>query len=102
MNLLSGNLDRIDSISHLSTSRKEKNNTIPILETAFKVASDGTGFFFHFRMRLLYILVRWFGEINRDIRHHDQYRSMNFPRANMMLDQGDFYARQVMRVGSVF
>ena len=32
----------------------------------------------------------WFGEINWEIWHHGQYRSMNIPYANMMLNQGDF------------
>jgi len=29
----------------------------------------------------------WFGEINWEIWHHGQYRSMNFSCANMMLNQ---------------
>jgi len=33
----------------------------------------------------------WFGEINWEILHHGRYRSMNFPYANMMSTQGDFF-----------
>ena len=31
----------------------------------------------------------WFDEINLEIRHRGQYRSVNFPYANMMLNQSD-------------
>ena len=31
----------------------------------------------------------WFGEINWEIWHHGQFRSVNFPNANMMLNRGD-------------
>ena len=44
----------------------------------------------------------WFAEINWEIWNHGRYRSMKFPYANMMLNQGDFDGREVMRVGSVF
>ena len=57
---------------------------------------------FKYREELAQMIGTWFGEINLEIWHHGQYRSMNFPYANMMLNQGDFYGREVIRVGNVF